>query len=202
MPQSASRFDIALVYLAGVAQGLALVSFPAASATFASPSGFALSNTQYGALFVPQVVLEILSSALAPRLARRMGLRGVLLVGLAADLLSMALLGASAALMRQPGALPVLCTATGALGLGFGATVMALNTVVEAFFPRSADTAVLALNALLRARDGARPGTGLGVHRARGLVGLASRGLRSAPFDPVRSVSQQAERVQRCRRYS
>jgi len=35
------------------------------------------------------------------------------------------------------------------LGLGFGATVMALNTYAEAFFPNGADRAVLALNALL-----------------------------------------------------
>jgi MFS transporter, FHS family, glucose/mannose:H+ symporter len=39
--------------------------------------------------------------------------------------------------------------ATGALGLGFGATVMALNTYAEGFFPQRADGAVLALNALL-----------------------------------------------------
>jgi fucose permease len=43
----------------------------------------------------------------------------------------------------------VLLVATGALGLGFGATVMALNTYAEAFFPQRADGAVLALNALL-----------------------------------------------------
>jgi MFS family permease len=43
----------------------------------------------------------------------------------------------------------VLLLATGALGLGFGATVMALNTYAEAFFPKRADRAVLALNALL-----------------------------------------------------
>jgi len=37
----------------------------------------------------------------------------------------------------------------GALGLGFGATVMALNTLVEGFFPNSAEGAVLVLYALL-----------------------------------------------------
>jgi fucose permease len=46
-------------------------------------------------------------------------------------------------------AFAVLLIATGALGLGFGATVMALNTYVEAFFPQSSDRAVLVLNALL-----------------------------------------------------
>jgi MFS transporter, FHS family, glucose/mannose:H+ symporter len=46
-------------------------------------------------------------------------------------------------------AFAILLMATGALGLGFGATVMALNTYVEAFFPQSSDRAVLVLNALL-----------------------------------------------------
>jgi fucose permease len=46
-------------------------------------------------------------------------------------------------------AFPVLLVATAALGFGFGATVMALNTYAEAFFPAAVDRAVLVLNALL-----------------------------------------------------
>ena len=34
MPQGASRLEIGLLYVAGVIQGLALVTFPAASAIF------------------------------------------------------------------------------------------------------------------------------------------------------------------------
>lgn len=149
---AASRSDkwtIGLVYFAGIVQGLALVAFPAASAIFVSPSGFALSSAQYGAMFIPQVVLAILASSLGPRLAGRIGLRGVLLLGLGGDVLSMALLSSSALLTGSPGAFILLCIATGALGLGFGATVMALNTLVEGLFPDGADGAVLALNALL-----------------------------------------------------
>jgi MFS transporter, FHS family, glucose/mannose:H+ symporter len=147
--QSASRFEIALLYLAGVVQGLALVTFPAASTIFASPTGFALSSTQYGAMFIPQVVLAILASAFGARLARRLELRGVLMLGLCADLVSMALLAISPLLIGTHAAFVLLCIATGALGLGFGATVMALNTLVEGFFPSTADGAVLLLNALL-----------------------------------------------------
>ena len=43
----------------------------------------------------------------------------------------------------------LLLIATGALGFGFGATLMALNTYTESFFPARSDRAVLALNALL-----------------------------------------------------
>ena len=61
----------------------------------------------------------------------------------------MALLAASPLLIGSPSAFFLLCGATGALGLGFGATVMALNTLIESLFPGRTDGAVLALNALL-----------------------------------------------------
>ena len=147
---TASRTEIGLVYVAAVVQGLALVTFPAASSIFTSPDGFGFDSTRYGALFLPQVVFAILASAFAPRLARRWSLRRVLLAGLAGDVVSMTLLALSRLLLGMPDmAFGVLLLATGALGLGFGATVMALNTYAEAFFPTRADRAVLALNALL-----------------------------------------------------
>jgi FHS family glucose/mannose:H+ symporter-like MFS transporter len=147
---TASRTEIVLVYVAAVAQGLALVTFPAASSIFTSPDGFGFDSTRYGALFLPQVLFAILASAFAPRLARRWSLRRVLLAGLAGDVVSMTLLALSRLLLGMPDmAFGLLLLATGALGLGFGATVMALNTYAEAFFPKRADRAVLALNALL-----------------------------------------------------
>ncbi len=161
-PRAASKLTIGLLYLCGVVQGLALVTFPAASAILTSPSGFNLSAAQYGQMFIPQVVLAIGASALGPSLARRFGMRSVLLMGLGADVLSMALLAASPLLIGSAAAFVVLCLATGALGLGFGATVMALNTLVEGLSPDRADAAVLALNALL----------GLGTALAPVLVAL------------------------------
>jgi len=147
---TASRAEIGLVYVAAVMQGLALVTFPAASSIFTSPDGFGFDSTRYGALFLPQVLFAILASAFAPRLARRWSLRRVLLAGFAGDVVSMTLLALSRLLLGMPDiAFGVLLLATGALGLGFGATVMALNTYAEAFFPKRADRAVLALNALL-----------------------------------------------------
>jgi fucose permease len=147
---AATRAEIGLVYFAGVVQGLALVTFPAASAIFTSPDGFGFDSTRYGAMFMPQVVFAVLASGLAPKVARRSSLRRVLLTGFLGNIASMALLAASRLLMSVPDmAFAVLLIATGALGLGFGATVMALNTYVEAFFPQSSDRAVLVLNALL-----------------------------------------------------
>jgi FHS family glucose/mannose:H+ symporter-like MFS transporter len=147
---AASGTEIGLIYSAAVIQGLALVTFPAASTIFTSPTGFGFDSTRYGTMFLPQVVLAVLASALAPALVRRWSLRRVLLAGFAANMVSMALLALSRLTIgASDTAFGVLLVATGALGLGFGATVMALNTYAETFFPQSADRAVLLLNALL-----------------------------------------------------
>jgi len=146
------RTEIGLVYLAGLVQGVALVTFPAASSIFTSPhpQGYGFSSSQYGAMFLPQVVLAILASSLAPTLARRWHLKRVLLLGLGSNLASMTLLTISTLFMSSSSlAFGILLFATAALGLGFGATVTAANTYAEEFFPERADSAVLALNALL-----------------------------------------------------
>jgi MFS transporter, FHS family, glucose/mannose:H+ symporter len=147
---AANQTEIGLIYFAAIVQGLALVTFPAASSIFTGADGFGFDNIHYGTMFVPQVGLAVLASALAPKLARRWSLRRVLLAGFAGDVVAMTLLALCRLLLGKPDtAFGLLLIATGALGLGFGATVMALNIYAEAFFPQSTDRAVLALNALL-----------------------------------------------------
>ena len=79
-----------------------------------------------------------------------MGSKRLLLIGLAGDLLAMALLFVSQFLIGA-GPLPylVLLVATTSLGIGFGFAVPSLNTFAAAFYPERADRAVLYLNALL-----------------------------------------------------
>ncbi len=167
MPPAVARSsDIALLYGIGVVQGLALISFPAASAILVSPAGFALSSTQYGAMFVPQVVLAILASAFGSTLSQRLGLGGLLQLGLGANLAAMALLTTTPLLMGQPAAFLVLLLATGSLGLGFGATAMTLNTLIQRLsMPERQDVTVLTLNALI----------GLGTALAPLLIALFTR---------------------------
>src|SRR5271154_7269267 len=88
----ASRGEIGAVYAGAVVQGIVLVTFPAVSSIFTSAAHYGLSNTEYGGMFVPQAVTAILSSLLGAGLSRKIGGKGVFLIGLAADLLSMALL--------------------------------------------------------------------------------------------------------------
>jgi hypothetical protein len=65
----ADRREIGAVYLAGTVQGVALVTFPAASTIFTSPSYYGLSNTAYGGMFLPQAVTAIASSLLGAGLS-------------------------------------------------------------------------------------------------------------------------------------
>ncbi|WP_456845219.1 MFS transporter [Cellulomonas sp. P5_C6] len=146
---AAPRARSVLVYGAGLVQGLALVSFPAASSILISPTGYDLSTTQYGLMFVPQVVLAITGAATSPLLAARWSLQRVLQVGLVSNLLAMLLLVLSQAVSTSPAAYPVLLCATGALGFGFGTTVPALNTFAARLAPSNQDRSILTLNALL-----------------------------------------------------
>ena len=123
------RSEIAAVYLAGVVQGVALVTFPAASAVFTGAGEYGLSSTEYGGMFVPQAITAISASLLGAGLARRLGAKRIYLLGLVANLLAMSLLIVSSLVMRQHAlAYGLLLAATAYLGVGFGFTVPKLNT--------------------------------------------------------------------------
>jgi fucose permease len=142
--------EVGAVYVGALAQGVALVTFPAASSILTSPAYYGLSSTAYGGLFLPQAIAAISASLAGASLTRRLGARRILLLGLAADLASMVMLFASQFAIGA-GLLPyaMLLIATTSLGIGFGLAVPALDTFAAAFDPARADRAVLVLNALL-----------------------------------------------------
>lgn len=148
--QAAPRAEVVAVYGVGLVQGVALVTFPAASSILTSPSYYGFSQTAYGSLFLPQAVAAIIAAIAGARLTQRLGSKRVLLAGLAGDLAAMALLVASQFTIGS-GSLPylILLVATTCLGIGFGLTVPSLNNLVGAFFASAVDRAVLYLNALL-----------------------------------------------------
>jgi fucose permease len=159
----ASRAESWTVNVAGLVQGIVLVTFPAASTIFTGHAFYALSSTQYGDMFLPQVVLAILTSLGGARLGRKLTSKRVYLLGLSASLISMALLLASAVVKSDhSAAYPLLLVATAFLGAGFGLTVPTLNIYASAFHPAGVDSAVLVLNALL----------GLGTVLAPALVAI------------------------------
>jgi Na+/melibiose symporter-like transporter len=146
----ATRTETRVVNAAAAAQGIVLVTFPAASTIFTSADQYGLSNTQYGLLFLPQVATAITASLLGGYLGRRLGTKRVYLAGLSAGIVSMMLLFVSQFFESTTAvAFPLLLVATAFLGVGFGLTVPALNTLTAAFHPHGVDSSVLVLNALL-----------------------------------------------------
>ena len=143
------RPQVLTVYAIGLFQGLSLVAFPAAATILTAPSGYDLSKSQYGVLFVPQVVMAIMASLALPTLSNRFQLKRVLLAGLIADTVAMALLAGSDPVKTDAVAFPMLLVATGALGLGFGLTLGSISTYAGAFMPDRRDVALTALNVLL-----------------------------------------------------
>jgi MFS family permease len=145
-----NRKQVGAVYGAGLLQGLALVTFPAASAVFTSHAGYDLTSGEYGVMFVPQTIMAVSAALLGGRIERRFGEKRVFLAGLVANLASMALLvGSRFALGSHGLAYALLLFATALMGTGFGLMVPALNTLAAGLFPDRVDVAVLALNALL-----------------------------------------------------
>src|SRR5215472_16605711 len=98
------RSDVGLIYAIGLVQGLAMVTFPAASSIFIDPHGFGLGASRYGLMFIPQVVMAILASSIGPAVARRSSLKRVLQFGLAAELVAMTLLALSQLLIDRSNA--------------------------------------------------------------------------------------------------
>jgi hypothetical protein len=153
--RAAGRAERATVNAAGLVQGIVLVTFPAASTIFTARGSYDLSSSQYGLMFVPQVITAVTAALLGagllgPGLAARHGEKAIYLAGLLADLAAMLLLIASWLVAHQHGlAYGLLLAATAFLGAGFGLAVPALNTLTAAFHPGAVDRAVLVLNALL-----------------------------------------------------
>jgi fucose permease len=146
----ASKTESAVINVAGMVQGVVLVTFPALSTIFTKASEYGLSSTQYGGLFLPQVVTAITASLLGAGLARRISTKRVYLIGLGCSTVAMGLLIASAGVKTdQSAAYPLLLVATAFLGAGFGLTVPVLNTYASVFHPDRVDRSVLTLNALL-----------------------------------------------------
>ena len=152
MSVQASRrpVEITIVYLTGLAQGLSLVTFPAASNIFTSTEFHQLTSSEYGSLFLPLIVCAILASGLGGALGRRLGLKRIFLLGLMFNLLSMAVLALSNQFVGHHGAAyGLLLVATGILGAGFGATLTPLNIYVVRFFPGKPSAALTSLHAIL-----------------------------------------------------
>ncbi len=84
---------VLIVYAGALLQGMTLVSFPAVSAML--KQALALSDADYGAIFLPQVALAIVGAVAGGALARTIGLKALFALALAANPASQVLLAGS-----------------------------------------------------------------------------------------------------------
>jgi len=141
--------EIALIYTTGLIQGLVLVIVPAASSVFTDPNSFGFSDSQYGALFIPQVIVAILGALLGPKLSKTWGLKKVYQAGLLFNLLAMGIICSSEWFSGQPGAHIYIMIGTAFVGAGFGLTLPMINVYAERLFPSNSASALTGLHTLL-----------------------------------------------------
>ena len=144
------KLEILIIYFTGLLQGLALVTVPAASLVFTDPAKFGFSNSEYGALFIPQVVTAIAASLLGPTFARKWGMKAVFRGGLVFNILAMALIAASQLVCADHhSAYMFVILGTAFVGAGFGSTLPTINVYATNFFPNNSASALTVLHTLL-----------------------------------------------------
>ena len=119
---------ISAIYISGFLQGVALVLYPAAGNIFTNEAYHGLSSTEFGVLFIPQIIFAILSSLSAPKLADRYGMKKVLTFGLLANMFAMLCFTASVFCIGIS-SLPfwALMLGTAFLGAGFGLSLIHIS---------------------------------------------------------------------------
>ena len=124
--------------------------FPGAGSILTDPAFHGFTGGQFGSIFTPQIIMAILSSLLAPKLADKISMKKVLLTGIAASFISMLLLGASHWLIEyQMVAYGIILLSTAFLGTGFGFSITALNPFAYQLFKGKESSAVTGLHFFL-----------------------------------------------------
>ena len=138
------------IYASGFMTGVALIMFPGAGSILTDPAFHGFTGGQFGSIFTPQIIMAILSSLLAPKLADKISMKKVLLTGIAASFISMLLLGASHWLIEyQMVAYGIILLSTAFLGTGFGFSITALNPFAYQLFKGKESSAVTGLHFFL-----------------------------------------------------
>lgn len=132
-----------VVYGGAFLIGLVLVSFPASSTFLKLTHGF--SDQQYGAIFLPQLVMAVIGALGAGVAVQRMTLKAMYLCALIAFALSQLSLALSLFMSAQH-ALWLIMFATACFGFGFGFGGGPLNGLVYLLFPNKTGSALTAFH--------------------------------------------------------
>lgn len=140
--------SVALIYAVGLLQGAFGVTIAASSSVLRQR--LMLGDTLYGSLFVPGLLLAMITSLLGHELLRRWSLRSLFLFSLTAEVVTLSLMALAGAIGR-PFGLPVLLAGVALAGPAMGAFGITLNTAAIELFPGRRDGALTAMHGLLGA---------------------------------------------------
>lgn len=147
-----------LIFLIAFLTGVNFVVFPALGTAFTDPSVFALSSSQFGSLFLPQVVCIIISCLSAPFLVNRLGPKIILASGIALMIISTGILWSLQFFMHDKSLLfPVLMLLVAFTGSGFGLSITTLNPLAASLFKDNPSSAILILQFLVGLGTSASP---------------------------------------------
>jgi len=147
-----------LIFLIAFLTGVNFVVFPALGTAFTDPSVFALSSSQFGSLFLPQVVCIIISCLSAPFLVNRFGPKIILASGILLMIISTGVLWSLQFFMHDKSLLfPVLMVLVAFTGSGFGLSITTLNPLAASLFKNNPSSAILILQFLVGLGTSASP---------------------------------------------
>ena len=137
------------IYLSGFLVGITLVLYPAAGNLFTDAEYHGFSSAQFGSIFIPQIILAIITSLAAPKMSKRWSMKVVMIMGLISLLLSALLMSASYWFMSGYLDYILVMIGTAFLGAGFGFTITALNPFAYNLFEGYETAAVTSMHILL-----------------------------------------------------
>ncbi|MDQ0594637.1 FHS family glucose/mannose:H+ symporter-like MFS transporter [Chryseobacterium ginsenosidimutans] len=142
--------QIVIIFLLAFFTGVNFVVFPALGTAFIDSSLFGLSSSQFGSLFIPQVICIIISCLGAPFLVNKFGPKIVLVVGLLLMITSTGVLWMLQFFMNDKSLLfPILMVLVAFTGSGFGLSITTLNPLAASLFEKNKSSAILILQFLV-----------------------------------------------------
>ncbi|RQP14107.1 MAG: MFS transporter [Chryseobacterium sp.] len=143
-------FKTIVIYALAFLTGINFVIFPALGTVFTDPAVFGLSQSQFGNLFIPQVIFIGVAALATPFLVNHFGPKTILIIGSALMISSGSILWSLQFLPMQNGNLfTILLILVAATALGFGLSVTTLNPVAARLFPERQSSAILMLQFLV-----------------------------------------------------
>ena len=143
-------FKAATYYLAAFVQGICLLFIPAASFIFKAPETNAITDQQYGLLFLPMMTGAILVTVFFKNILHRWGTVKIYFAGFLSNALFLLLLWfVDKALGRNLVSFVLLLTANFFLGSGFGLLLSVLNFLCVELFSQNRDSMLTGMHSCL-----------------------------------------------------